>query len=174
VKPKLVVIIFSLFLFSCSANNQSSDTKNAGLSINGTWRLLQGTLIEKGDTTITDYTKNVSFIKIINDSHFAFLQHDLQKGKDSASAVFVAGGGRYSLKDSTYTEHLEYCSAREWEGHDFPFTITIKNDTLTQTGIEKVESAGVNRLNIEKYVRMKMTSAALARFHRMPSLYVSR
>ncbi|HUS03696.1 MAG TPA: hypothetical protein VMY77_18280, partial [Chitinophagaceae bacterium] len=87
------------------------------------------------------------------DTHFAFLQHDNNKGKDSA--VFVAGGGSYSLKDSLYTEHLEYCSAREWEGNDFAFTITINNDTLTQYGVEKVESAGVNRINIEKYIKVK-------------------
>lgn len=120
----------------------------------GTWQLVTGTLIEKGDTTVTDYTKNISFIKVINDSHFAFIQHDLNKGKDS-SAVFAAGGGSYSFNDSTYTEHLEYCSDRAWEGHDFPFTITIKNDTLTQRGIEKIESSGINRENIEKYVKVK-------------------
>lgn len=119
----------------------------------GTWKLLQGTLIEKGDTTVTDYTKGTSFIKIINDTHFAFLQHDLTKGKDSAAA-FSAGGGSYTLRDSLYTEHLQYCNAREWEGHDFPFTVSFKNDTLTQYGIEKVESAGINRINMEKYVRI--------------------
>jgi hypothetical protein len=54
-----------------------------------------------------------------------------------------------------YTEHLAYCSARNWEGNDFSFTISIKNDTLIQSGIEKVETAGVNRINIEKYVRIK-------------------
>lgn len=57
----------------------------------GTWKLMTGTLIENGDTTVTDYTKNKSFIKIINGTHFAFLEHDLSKGKDSA-ADFVAGG----------------------------------------------------------------------------------
>jgi len=103
---------------------------------------------------VTDYTKNVSFIKIINDSHFSFIQHDLNKGKDSA-AVFSSGAGTYSLKDSSYTEHLEYCSAREWEGHDFTFTVEIKNDTFIQRGIEKVENLGIERLNIEKYVRVK-------------------
>jgi len=120
----------------------------------GTWQLISGTTIEKGDTVITDYTKKLSFIKIINDTHFAFLKHDLKKGKDT-TAVFEAGGGRYSLTDSVYTEHLEYCSAREWEGNDFSFKVTIKKDTLVQTGIEKVESAGINRLNIEKYTRLK-------------------
>jgi hypothetical protein len=37
--------------------------------LKGTWQLISGTLIEKGDTTITDYTRGVQMIKIINDSH---------------------------------------------------------------------------------------------------------
>jgi hypothetical protein len=82
-------------------------------------------------TIVTDYMKNTSFIKIINDTHFAFFQHDLKKGKDS-SAVFVAGGGRYSLIGDRYTEHLEYCSDRNWEDNDFKFTISI-----AQAGLAK-------------------------------------
>src|SRR6476661_6288962 len=136
---KTILVLLSVIFVSCGAENKRSESQQVSKPIVGTWQLLSGTLIEKGDTTVTDYTKNVSFIKIINDSHFAFLQHDLKKGKDSA--VFVAGGGTYSLSDSLYTEHLQYCSAREWEGNDFPFTISIKNDTLVQRGIEKVESA---------------------------------
>jgi hypothetical protein len=107
--------------------------------------------VEKDNTTVTDDTKDISFIKILNDTHFAFLQHSTNKD----SAAFSAGGGRYSLQDSTYTEHLEYCSAREWENHDFTFTITLKGDTLIQHGIEKVEGTGVNRINTETYVRVK-------------------
>lgn len=149
---KTALIASSTILMSCGAATVEKESNQA--PIEGSWKLLTGTLIEKGDTTTTDYTKNVSFIKIINNSHFAFLQHDLNKGKDSA-AVFVSGGGRYTLKDSLYTEHLEYCSAREWEGNDFAFSITIKDDTLIQQGVEKVESAGINRVNIEKYIRVK-------------------
>jgi hypothetical protein len=150
---KLLTCLFSIgiILSSCTAREEAKVT---GSPIIGTWKLITGTLIEKGDTVVTNYTQDRSFIKIINDSHFAFLQHDLKKGKDSA-AVFSAGGGSYSLKDSTYTERLEYCSARDWEGHDFTFTISIKDDTLTQSGVEKIESAGVDRINIEKYVRVK-------------------
>lgn len=142
-------------LVSCS-NNQTKEKTTSNPMI-GTWKLLKGTLIENGDTTITDYTNNLSFIKIINSTHFAFLQHDLNK--DSTTS-FVAGGGRYSLKDSSYTEHLEYCSAREWEGHDFLFTIQIKNDTLTQSGIEKIEGTNVNRMNVEQYVRSKDSTSS--------------
>ena len=145
-------VLLSAMFLSCAAETEEIKASAAPKSIAGTWRLLSGTVIENGDTTITDYTRNVSFIKIINDTHFAFLQHDLKKGKDS-SAVFVAGGGTYSLRDSLYTERLEYCSAREWEGNNFSFTITMINDTLIQRGIEKIESAGVNRINIEKYMK---------------------
>jgi hypothetical protein len=67
---------------------------------------------------------------------FLFLLHDLKGGKDSAAA-FTVGGGRYSLKGNNYTEYLEYCSAREWEGHDFHFTVTVRNDTLIQCSEEK-------------------------------------
>jgi len=153
-KIRIGFTLISTLLLSCEAENEGDASKPAPKQIIGTWQLVTGSVIEKGDTTVTDYTKNVSFIKIINDTYFAFLQHDLNKGKDSA-AVFVAGGGRYSLTDSLYTEHLEYCSARNWEGNDFTFTIAIKNDTLIQSGTEKVEAAGVNRINIEKYSRLK-------------------
>jgi hypothetical protein len=141
-------------LASCGITMQNDNTAATAMPIVGSWQLISGTLIEKGNTTVTDYTKNKSFIKIINATHFAFLQHDLSKGKNADSS-FSSGGGHYTLKDSSYTEHLEYCNDRQWEGNDFSFTVTIKNDTLVQTGIEKVESAGINRLNIEKYVRLK-------------------
>jgi hypothetical protein len=141
-----------ILLVSCG-KKISSDSKSM-VPLTGTWKLISGTLIENGDTTVTGYTKNVSFIKIINDTHFAFLQHDLTGGKDS-SAVFVAGGGRYTLADSIYTEHLEYCNDRVWEGNDFSFVVTVKNDTLIQRGIEKVKEAGIDRMNIEMYVREK-------------------
>jgi len=142
-----------LLLISCNTAVQNSETKPA-IIIKGTWKLLTGTLIEKGDTVVTDYTKGKEFIKIINDTHFAFLSHDLNKGKDP-DAAYSSGGGNYSLKDSLYTEHLVYCSDRQWEGNSFQFTVTINNDTLLQQGIEKIDSIGVNRINVEKYVRIK-------------------
>lgn len=148
---KRILPLITLLLASCAGKVK---VEPSSPPVAGTWKLISGTLIEKGDTTVTDYTKDLSFIKIINDTHFSFLLHDLKGGKDS-TAVFSSGGGKYDLVDNKYTEHLEYCSDRQWEGNDFSFTITISNDTLTQQGIEEVASAGVNRLNIERYVRLK-------------------
>lgn len=157
---KLMVCLLPLFgMLACQ--NNTSDTassaiplqKDMHLCMEGTWKLISATIIENKDTTITDYTGDTAFIKIINNTHFSFLQHDLNKGK-GADATFAAGGGEYTLKDSLYTEHLGFCSDRQWEGNDFSFIVTISNDTLIQKGIEQVASAGVNRLNMETYVRV--------------------
>lgn len=155
-KSKIATAFICVLAISCVQKTEEKNDRTR-LPITGTWKLLSGALIENGDTAITDYTNGRSFIKIINDSHFAFLHHGFKNGKDSA--VFSAGGGTYTLKDSIYTEHLEYCNARDWEGNDFPFTVSIHNDTLVQQGVEKIAGSNVNRYNIEKYIRVKTPSA---------------
>jgi hypothetical protein len=152
--PRLVYIFLLFALISCETNQNPGKPTISVNPLVGTWQLISGTTIQGKDTTVTDYTKNRKFIKIINASHFAFVGHDLNKGKDSL-AFYTSGAGTYSLSDSIYTEHLQFCSDRVWEGNDFNFHIVIQNDSLTQTGIEKVEKIGVNRLNIERYVRLK-------------------
>jgi len=147
----IITVLFFICMTSCNEKPESNLKTISVVPIQGTWKLLTGTLIEKGDTTVTDYTKDKSFIKIINDSHFAFLSHTLRKD----TTDFSAGGGRYTLAGNNYTEHLEYCNAKEWEGHDFTFTVTISGDTLIQSGVEKIEAQGIDRLNIEKYIRYK-------------------
>jgi hypothetical protein len=151
-KQVIGLLLITAILLSCNSSTQPGEQAKRQ-TIEGTWELISGTTIEKDDTVITDYTKGQKMIKIINATHFAFLRHDLNKGKDSA--VYSSGGGRYALADSQYTEHLDFCSDREWEGHSFQFTVSIQNDTLTQTGIEKLENLGINRLNIEIYRRAK-------------------
>lgn len=146
-KACYVSVVACALLFSCQTPGSS------GLPIQGTWQLITGTTITKNDTVITDYTKGQKMIKIINDSHFSFLRHDLSKGKDTA--IYDGGGGIYTLKDDKYTELLEFCSYREWEGRSFDFTVSIKNDTLIQSGVEKLPDLGVDRFIIEKYVRVK-------------------
>jgi hypothetical protein len=149
-----IIYLFILIVFVVACNSKPEVNNTNHIPLEGTWKLLSGTLIEKGDTAVTDYTKTVSFIKIINKTHFSFLKHDLKKGKDS-TAAFDAGGGTYTLVGNAYTENLEYCNARDWEGNAFKFEISIQNDTLIQKGIEKIEKSGIDRLNIEKYLRIK-------------------
>jgi hypothetical protein len=143
-----------LALQGCEMNQEKTRSATPDNPLIGTWELVTGTTIQGKDTTTTDYTKYRKFIKIIDATHFAFVGHDLSKGKDSA-AFYSSGAGTYTLSDSMYTEHLQFCSDRAWEGNDFVFTISFQNDMFTQTGIEKIDSIKVNRLNIERYVRVK-------------------
>ncbi|WP_316829932.1 hypothetical protein [Pedobacter aquatilis] len=136
-------------LFYSCKSNKADQTQ---LNIAGTWRLVSSMAITKGDTLNTSPAKDIEMIKILNATHFAFFKHDLNKGKGS-SAVYDSGSGSYTLTGNNYDEHLQYCSARDWEDHHFKFTVTLKNDTLTQRGIEKIENLNVNREIVEIYTR---------------------
>src|SRR5579862_2866589 len=151
---RMVFILGLLSLISCNSNQTAATATATGNPLIGTWKLISGTTIQGKDTITTDYTKDKYNLKIINETHFAFVGHDLTKGKDSL-AFYSSGAGPYTLKDSIYTESLQFCNERAWEGHDFTFTVTVQNDSLTQTGIEKIDSLKINRLNIERYVRVK-------------------
>ncbi len=145
----LIAIAFAfVLLISCESKKESNV-----LPLTGTWRLISAETTEK-DSTFSTFNPKTKMIKIINDTHFAFFNHDLNNGKDSA-AVFFGGGGKYTLKDSVYIENLEFFNNRLWENGKFEFVVKIKNDTLTQKGIEKVEKLGIDRIITEKYVREK-------------------
>lgn len=142
-------ILFVMLLTSCNTDKKENKT-----SIIGTWELISATSTEK-DSTFSTFNPKLKMIKIINPTHFAFLSHDLEGGKDSTTAAYTAGGGAYTLIDSIYTEHLEYFNSREWENHKFDFTVKISNDTLTQRGVEKLEKLGIDRVIVEKYKKVK-------------------
>ena len=153
-KTKLLYAALVMALASCNQNAKEPALKTTQSPLEGTWKLISGTTITGNDTTLTDYTKDQSMIKIINETHFAFLRHDLNLGKDS-SAVYESGGGHYTLVGEQYTEYLDYCNHRAWEGSSFPFTVSLKNDSLIQRGIEKVDKAGIDRVITEIYTRVK-------------------
>lgn len=138
---------FVLFAF-CACKKQTVP------SLEGTWELISATSTEK-DSTFSTFNSKVKMIKIINTSHFAFLSHDITNTKDSTRSAYTAGGGTYTLKDSTYTETLEYFIDPQWENHKFEFVVKIQNDTLVQKGVEKLEKLGIDRIIVEKYVRVK-------------------
>ena len=147
---KLIWGLISMMVIIASCDTNKKQTQ---LPIVGTWQLVSATSTEKDGTTSTFNAKQ-KMIKIINQTHFAFLSHDLNNGKDSATAAFTAGGGTYTLADSIYTEHLDYFVDRQWENNKFEFVVKIVNDTLIQKGIEKVEKLGVDHIIIEKYKRV--------------------
>ncbi|CAN5549313.1 hypothetical protein BH09BAC4_BH09BAC4_24030 [soil metagenome] len=146
-KFKLVLSSIAIFttFYGCA-------TKESSAPIIGTWELISATTTEK-DSTFSTFDPSHKMIKIINPTHFAFLNHAVNTAKDSSNA-FTAGGGKYTLADSIYTESLDYYSDKAWENNKFPFVVKISNDTLVQKGVEKVEKLGIDRVIIEKYKRV--------------------
>ncbi len=152
-KNYLTMISAGLLLSAFSCKQKESAPKSDIL--NGTYRLVGSETVKGTDTirTTIDPAKT-EMIKVFNDSHFAFLNHDKSKGKDSLKS-FSSGAGTYQLKGKEYTENLEYCSYREWEGRQFHFTLEKRTDTLIQTGEEDIPELGIKQKIKEVYVKVK-------------------
>ena len=137
----------------------------------GTWQLISGTTIKGSDTTVTDYTKGQEMIKIITPTHFSFLRHDLNHGKDS-TADYSAGGGRVKIEGKKYKEYLDYFNVREWEGGEFEFDYEItlltvrsrnpKSGAIETSYCEPVGHIQVSGDYVESWQPQAMTPAALA------------
>ena len=146
------ILLFVLLISACQGNKQSESLHD---KLEGSWQLFYAAHIRKDSVTRND-PPGTKMIKILNRTHFAFLQHTVDKS--DSTGIYGSGGGTYSLKESTYTEHLEYCTARAYEGNDFEFTIEIRGDTLIQKGIEKLGDYGIGEENlelVEKYIRIR-------------------
>ncbi|HVW14242.1 MAG TPA: hypothetical protein VHB54_10480 [Mucilaginibacter sp.] len=149
-KYSLIIPAALLALASCKQNTPASTES----PLNGSWRLVNSKSIVKKDTTDTSPKKGMETIKLYNDDHFAFFTHNTVK---MDTPMYDSGAGTYSLNGENYTEHLKYCSEREWENHDFNFTLSVKGDTMQQRGVEKVDSGNVHidHIIIETYARIK-------------------
>lgn len=150
----LSLLAFSVLALASCTNQTDTKKVTSEQPINGTWKLVSAQIITKGDTVNTFPVENQEMIKQFNDTHFSFFKHDISKGKGK-NAVFDAGNGTYTLNGDKYEEHLKYCSFRDWEDQKFSFTVNIKNDTLVQRGIEKIDSLNVNHEIVETYVKLK-------------------
>ncbi|HWD87615.1 MAG TPA: lipocalin family protein [Mucilaginibacter sp.] len=148
------IALGAMALAACKQNTATTSATTTESPLNGTWRLVSSKSIVKKDTTDTSPKKGTEDLKIYNDTHFTFFSHNTDK---SVPASYDSGAGTYTLKGDNYTEHLQYCSEREWENHDFNFTMAIKGDTMQQRGVEKVDSGSVHidHIIIETYAKMK-------------------
>nr|WP_299175281.1 hypothetical protein [uncultured Allomuricauda sp.] len=151
-KNKILMLLIVIGV-SCKENHQTTsqitDIKESNKTIVGTWKLVYGEIQEEDSVQIKDLSE-ADFIKIINEDHFAFFNQPKNDGEG-----FYGGGGTYKLQGSDYIEVLEYVAVDAVRGHEFPFKIEIKGDTLIQSGTEDVPEAGIKRHIVEKYIRIK-------------------
>ena len=143
----VVIITCSAFFTVC---RQVTPEALAG----STYRLIRSEMIRGADTSYTVVDSNaMEMIKMFNETHFAFFNHNKGGTRDSVQQ-FTAGGGRYELKDDNYTEHLDYCNYREWEGRSFHFKLRFIQDTLIQEGTEDIPELGIKQQIKEVYIRV--------------------
>lgn len=148
-KKYFSLTILVLSLVSCNNKKEVENYHNSNKEIVGTWKLFYGEIRENDSTKVKDLS-NTDFIKIINDNHFAFFNQ-----KKGTNEGFYGGGGSYTLIGNKYIEKLNYISVENMRGHELPFTIEIKGDTLIQYGKEEVKEANIDRDIVEKYIRLK-------------------
>lgn len=156
-KFQLLILAGLTSLVACKDKTATIPLSPAELtnqSINGTWKLISSKVTRGEKTEVTYPVKGQEMIKLFNGTHFAFLKHDLVKGA-VPNPVYDSGAGTYTLKGDQYQEHLDYCNYRGWENKDFKFTLTLKNDTITQKGIEKIDSLNINQEITEIYTKIK-------------------
>ncbi|WP_286883191.1 hypothetical protein [Sphingobacterium sp. UBA5980] len=152
----LFAIATSCLVFSCKNNAEKKEVDAVkSTSLAGTYKLIESKTI-KGKDTVTAFTdtSKTEMFKMFNDDHFSFFNHDKEKGKGK-EPLFVAGGGTYSFDGVNYQERLQYCSMRDWESNKFDFKLTLKGDTLIQTGEENLPELGVKHTIVETYLKIK-------------------
>ena len=114
----ILAIAFGAVFFAWSQTNSGHAERS---QLDGTWELVNGQQLPKGARDI----------KIISGGHFIFATYDTGKGK-----LLGAGGGTYVLKESSYTEHVDFGEriSAGVVGKDQQFAVKIDGDTFTQTG----------------------------------------
>jgi len=66
------------FLMACN-NPAEKKEPVAANPIIGTWHLVSGATITKGQSQANSYPKDQEMIKVINETHFAFLNHIIHR-----------------------------------------------------------------------------------------------
>ena len=158
VKKKIAFFILILCFINCIGlafcyfNIENQEVKvsitSKSNNIEGTWKMIYAEMIENDSLKLKDLS-NTTFIKIINNNHFSFFNQE-----NDSNENFYGGAGTYTLEGSNYIETLNFTGVEAIKNHVFPFLIEIKGDTLIQSGIEKVEAAGIDRKIIEKYIKI--------------------
>jgi hypothetical protein len=120
-----IALLLVLGFFQFTVNLGAADKPN----IVGTWKLVS---TKYGDATEhTKYGTASSRLKIINPTHFTWLEVEANSNK-----VLSSAGGKYTLDANAYTESIEFAGSgmEEYVGKPQKFTVHVDGDKLTQSG----------------------------------------
>ncbi len=85
-KKLILCLAIVLVLNGCSNNQNTKGVKAQTINLIGTWKMIYAEIKEKDSIQIKDLS-TTAFIKIINESHFAFFNQEY-----NSSEKFYGGG----------------------------------------------------------------------------------
>jgi hypothetical protein len=121
-------LAFAAFQLSI-AQLLAGQPETSGLS--ATWELVS--MKCGGDSSeMADQPKERKKIKLINGTHFVWAEYERASGK-----LLGLAGGTFELKDTTYTEKIEFASDgfEGMVGRVFAFEVKVLNGRLMQSGM---------------------------------------
>jgi len=143
-KVLLMGVVIALIISACG--------KKPGNNPEGTWKMVQMQMNEKGK--ITNYFSQrykVSQIKMWSGNHFSFVG----KYEVDTTSSYRFGVGTFTLDGNIYEETILYHFDKAYEGNKNKIWLEIRNDTLLH--VFPVDNAGKpnpTRHWIEKYIRL--------------------
>jgi hypothetical protein len=125
--PVFILALLVAILFSPSLISQNPIESN-GKHL-GTWKLVSTKY--GAATSFTDYPKKSFRLKIINATHFTWVEVDA-----STKRVLASAGGRYKRSGDSYTETIEFAGEgmETYLGKSQKFTVRVEGDKLFQSG----------------------------------------
>jgi hypothetical protein len=118
-----IILVFTAVLAA-----QQQPAKSPGSHL-GTWQL---TSAKYGDAKdFTDFPKELRRVRLINATHFTWVQYDSQSKKVASLA-----GGPYTLQGDAYTETIEFAGEgmESYLGKKQIFKIKVDGDKFLQSG----------------------------------------
>ena len=154
----LLALLLSISLFYCKQNAPADNAKEEASEeaftnpLKGAWKM---TAWKPSDSTGMVEPRVVQY-KFYTDDHFYFVGYD-----DVADTVAQAGGGTYTINDSTFTETIAYASwdsPNVGEAYTFDYTTGDNGETFKQRGVMESNVEGEEDFDLaEDYVRVGPT-----------------
>lgn len=124
--------------------------------IRGTWQLESVAAAGEVQPPLEGWRQ----IKLITGTHFTWVGQAsgparLTSRADSLAAYRTRGfgGGRYSVTDSTYTEHIEYFGDPEWVGRVVTFSCRVVGDRWYHTTVYPEGFVGPDPVRVDEIWR---------------------
>ncbi|MEM9647737.1 MAG: hypothetical protein AAF969_04595 [Bacteroidota bacterium] len=125
----LVLGLSSLMLWGCLSGETQRPKKTENQDLTGTSWKMDYSMEIHADTTYRHVPEHWVRIKTFTKNRFTFTGYDFSKKE-----VAGIGGGTYTLKDSIYTEHIEFHHRPDFNGTQFQGELYFDSLYLYQTG----------------------------------------